>query len=329
MFSNKRKKQHIPNKKYGLARRIKLVCKNQISTITTLALGSKPRQGVVRLRAKRKTRESHHMRKCQREWGNEPSHSQVNSHVGSWSPKSSECNSRSQNPWPRGVFYIIGKLLKLKCLKWAHIAHLDIWNTSYGQKKGRESNWQFDSRPLKIRNWPDLLVCRQHATYPWKALDDGYNFAWDLIAIGGLHTKLCASKVAGVPTMGIWESQDKKPFGCDPMESYRIYYNGEGGGFPQVRAMVSLVCLSCMWLVLAPKVFQLCTNHPMLVLYRFVWITKAFQFFLFPSRSSSTPFYPSKVMWTREHASTPYSSVVFSLGFTFESCKELGADHQH
>jgi hypothetical protein len=46
--------------------------------------------------------------------------------------------------------------------------------------------------------------------------------------------------------MGIWESQDKKPFGCDPMESYRIYYNGEGGGFPQVRAMVSLVCLSCM-----------------------------------------------------------------------------------
>jgi hypothetical protein len=31
--------------------------------------------------------------------------------------------------------------LKLRCLKWAHIAHLDIWNTNYNQKKGRESNW--------------------------------------------------------------------------------------------------------------------------------------------------------------------------------------------
>jgi hypothetical protein len=33
-------------------------------------------------------------------------------------------------------FYIIGKLLERRCLKSACIAHLDIWNTSYGQKKG-------------------------------------------------------------------------------------------------------------------------------------------------------------------------------------------------
>jgi hypothetical protein len=32
--------------------------------------------------------------------------------------------------------YIIGNLLERRCLKWARIAHLDIWNTSYGQKKG-------------------------------------------------------------------------------------------------------------------------------------------------------------------------------------------------
>jgi len=31
---------------------------------------------------------------------------------------------------------IIEKLLERRCLKWACIAHLDIWNTSYGQKKG-------------------------------------------------------------------------------------------------------------------------------------------------------------------------------------------------
>jgi hypothetical protein len=45
------------------------------------------------------------------------------------------------------------------------------------------------------------------------------------------------------------------------MERYKVYYNGEGDGFPQVRAMVNLVSPSCLWLVVAPKVLQLCTNH--------------------------------------------------------------------
>ncbi len=123
----------------------------------------RPRQGVARLRAKRETRESLHMlSKVQRVQGNEPLHSQMNSHVGSWSfkwtPKFSKHDYRGQNPLPWRVIYIIGKLLKRKYLKWARIAHLDIWNTSYGQKKGRESNWQFESRPLKVKNWPDFLA---------------------------------------------------------------------------------------------------------------------------------------------------------------------------
>ncbi len=52
------------------------------------------------------------------------------------------------------------------------------------------------------------------------------------------------------------------------VERYKIYYKGEGGGFPQVRAVVSLVCPCCSWLVLAPKVLQLCTNHLVWVVYR-------------------------------------------------------------
>ncbi len=75
----------------------------------------------------------------QRVWRHEHSHSQVTSHVGSWSlewtPESSKRNFRGQNSLPWNVLYIIGKLLKLRCLKWARIAHLDIWNTSCGQKK--------------------------------------------------------------------------------------------------------------------------------------------------------------------------------------------------
>jgi hypothetical protein len=61
-----------------------------------------------------------------------------------WTPKTSESNFKGQNSMACGVPYIIEKLLELECLKWARIAHLNILNTSYGQKKARGSNWQFD-----------------------------------------------------------------------------------------------------------------------------------------------------------------------------------------
>jgi hypothetical protein len=114
----------------------------------------------------------------------------------------------------------------------------------------------------------------------------------------------------GTPT---WESRDKKPFGCGPVERCRIYYKGEGGGFPQVRVVVSLVNLRLLLVHPSPKVFQLCTDHLVLVLCKFVWVVEACQFALVPSWSSSTPLYPSKVLQTRECALIPYSSTVFNL----------------
>jgi len=186
-----------------------------------------------------------------------------------------------------GVLYIIEKILEHKCLKWVRIAHLDIWNTSYGQKKGRESNCQFDSRPEKVGNRPDLLVFRQRATYRWKALDKSYNFASYHTLIQGLLAKLCGSKVAGVPG-------EKSHLDVGPVERCRVYYKGEGDGFPQVRAVVSLVCPCCPWLVLVPKVFQLCINHLVWVVCKPVWVNEACQLFLVPSRSSNMPLYPSK-----------------------------------
>jgi hypothetical protein len=64
----------------------------------------------------------------------------------SWTLESSEFDCKGQNTLHWGVLYIIGKLSKCRCPKWARMTHLDIYNISYGQKKGRESNWQFDSR---------------------------------------------------------------------------------------------------------------------------------------------------------------------------------------
>ncbi len=133
----------------------------------------------------------------------------------------------------------------------------------------------------------------------------------------GLHAKLWAPKVAGIPTLAI----SRLPFGSPKtnchldaglMERHKIYYKGEGDGFLQVRAMVNLVSPSCSWFVLTPKVLQLCTNHLVLVLCRFVWVVEVCQF-LVPSRSSSTPFYPSKVLQARECTLTSYFFVVFNL----------------
>jgi hypothetical protein len=55
------------------------------------------------------------------------------------------------------------------------MSHLDIYSTSYGKKK-----------------------CRWNATCRWKALEENYKFALNLISIKGLSKKLCPSKVTGV-----------------------------------------------------------------------------------------------------------------------------------
>jgi hypothetical protein len=66
-----------------------------------------------------------------------------------------EFDNRRKNTSHWGVLGVIGKVLKCRCPKWPRIGHLDIFSPSYGQKKGRESNCQFDSRPLKV-GYPPL-----------------------------------------------------------------------------------------------------------------------------------------------------------------------------
>jgi hypothetical protein len=87
---------------------------------------------------------------------------------------------------------------------------------------------------------------------------------------------------------------EKSHLDVGPVERSKVYYKGEGGGFSQVRVVVSLVCSCCPWLVLAPKVLQLCINHLVWVVWRPVWVSEVCQLFLVPSRSSNTPLYPSK-----------------------------------
>jgi hypothetical protein len=117
----------------------------------------------------------------------------------SGTPECSDLDSKGQNTLHWGVLGVVGKVLKLKYRKWPRIGHSDICSPSYGRKKGQESNWQFDSRPLKVRNRPLPDVRFGNATWHWKDLNEGYNFGSDLVAIQVCSRVLSRFKVSGVP----------------------------------------------------------------------------------------------------------------------------------
>jgi hypothetical protein len=133
-----------------------------------------------------------------------------------------------------------------------HLKH-KLWS-----KEGR--------RPLKVGNRPNFFVCKWRVTYRWNAFDDGYNFASNLISIKALHTKLWTFKVArsltmGIPGLPLGNAGTKWHLGGGPMAMHKVYYKGEGGGFPQSGLWWVLWVCVCPWLIHAPKVLHLCTNQ--------------------------------------------------------------------
>jgi len=195
-------------------------------------------------------------------WGWSPTLGKSKDLESSGTPECSELDSNAQNTSHWGVLDVIGKVLKRRYQKWPRIGHLDICSSSYGQKKGRESNWQFDSRPLKVGNrpLPDLRI--ESAIRCWKDLDEGYRFGLDLVAIRPGSRELWAPKVSGLhpgqfrnnfgtPT---WESREKEPFGCSlGGVAQRILYGGRWW-LPRVRAVVCLVVQSARDLSQHPRV---------------------------------------------------------------------------
>jgi len=138
---------------------------------------------------------------------------------------------------------------------------LDICRPSYGQKKGRESNWQFDSRPLKVGNRPLPDLRMESATWRGKDLNEGYKFGLDLVAIRLCSRELWAPKVPGLhpgqfrDNFGIptWESREKEPFGCSP-------WNVKRGAKNTIWGKVVASPESGPWCVLWSKVPVDCPN---------------------------------------------------------------------
>jgi hypothetical protein len=174
--------------------------------------------------------------------------------------ENSEEDLRGQISSPWCVLYINGNVVKLRCRKWPRMGHLDICSSSYGQKKGRESNCQFDSWPLKVRNQPLPDVALRSATRRWKALNEIYNFGLNLISIRILGEELWTSKIPGlqpgtVSGLQLGSPGKKNHLDVASAKSCRVYYMGEGGDCPRVRAVVSLVCQSARGLSQHPRLF--------------------------------------------------------------------------
>jgi hypothetical protein len=193
--------------------------------------------------------------------GVKPNTSKVGDLESSGTPECLEFDNKAQKTSHWGVLGVIGKVLKRKYQKWPRIGHLDIYSPSYGQKKGRESNWQFDSRPLKVWNRPLPDVRIESATRSWKDLDKGYNFGLDLVTIRLCSRELWAPKVPrlhpgqfrdnfGTPT---WESREKEPFGCSLRGALqRILYGGRWW-LPPSPGRGESCGPKCPWFVLTPK----------------------------------------------------------------------------
>ncbi len=125
--------------------------------------------------------------------------------------------------------------------------------------------------------------------------------------------------------MGVRISETKWHLGASPMARHREYYKGEGGGFPQVWAMVSLVSPS---FVRGSSVHQKCFNYTLtnllLSLCRSMWIIDVLV--IHPNCHPGAISCPSilKVLRARERTLTFYLFIVFTFGFAIESIKEFG-----
>jgi hypothetical protein len=159
-------------------------------------------------------------------WGWSPTLGKSEDLESSRTPECSELDSKAQNTSHWGVLGVIEKFLKRRYRKWPRIDHLDICSPSYGQKKGRESNCQFDTRPLKVKNrpLPDLRI--ESAIRRWKDLDEEYKFCSDLVAIGLWNRELWAPKVPG-----LHPGQFRDNFGTPTRESREkvTFWRGCGG----------------------------------------------------------------------------------------------------
>jgi len=150
------------------------------------------------------------------------------SEMGTWesfgTPKTLEFDCKGENTSPWGVLHVIGKLLKCRCRKWPCMSHLNICSTSYGKKKGHESN----CKGVKLVVWFPTTKSWESTRPRCVQMECDTpleSFQWELQVCFRLHPnsrskqRVMNSQSPGSPN---WDS-----FGCGCHEkTQRILYGG-------------------------------------------------------------------------------------------------------
>jgi len=194
-------------------------------------------------------------------WGWSPTLGKSEELESSRTPECSELDNKGKNTSHWGVLGVVEKVLKRRYRKCPRIGNSDICSPSYGQKKGRESNCQFDSRPLKVGNRCLSEIRYERATWRWKDLNEGYNFGSDLVAIQVYSRELWRFKVLKVPPRQFRdsirtpfrESREFVPLGCRCGRASQSILYGGWWWHPPSPSRGESCGPKCPWLVPTPK----------------------------------------------------------------------------
>jgi hypothetical protein len=242
-----------------------------IEYVATLALGSWPKQGLQGCKPKVNPGvTSHAPKECKRVWGNEPSHSQVNFHLDSWSPKwtpeFSESNCMGQNSMDQCVPYIIEKFL-----------NVDVWNGLVWPI------WTFETQVMMKREVGSQIgnLTPEHEK---SGIDPiSLHVGGERHTIGNLSTTTTTwfqtSSQSKVFTQSYGPPKLQESQLCEFRDSYlgvsgqkiiwmwtswrdtKYTNRGKVVASPKFGRWWVLWIWICPWFILAPKVFKLCINQ--------------------------------------------------------------------
>jgi len=118
--------------------------------------------------------------------------------------------------------------------------------------------WPKEKLGIKLAIWLPTTKSRESTRFPCvqvachislESFQQGLKLCFRLHLNRRSTSKVMGLQSCRIPNFGnfrtpIWESETKSHLDVSLVERHRVYYKGEGGGFPQVQAVVSLVSSS-------------------------------------------------------------------------------------
>ncbi len=122
--------------------------------------------------------------------------------------------------------------MKCRCLKWACMTHLDICNISYSKMKGQKSKLTIWLPTTKSRESTQLPCVQMACNMPLESSRRELQLCFRPHFDRRSEHEVIAPQSYKSSNLGnfetpLWESWDKKPFGCGPRgEVQSILYEG-------------------------------------------------------------------------------------------------------